>query len=221
MALINQNPNEKISDLTIWSMRILYYMLYPFAYLVYTIMQVPIQQYAIDFVTATQKNGVYWTMNLISYVETAANGVKFSSNVCMSNKNMFGMKHPSVRQTLSKGTQNGHAFYASYFDSAMDWIMYLNAGIATPLRNTINLNLQNSAANVASFSTTVAGILGQIGYFQTAGGYTNPNTYLAIFNRKDTRPYVWYSLILAVLAIIGLIYAIKDKVKKWWKKLFR
>jgi hypothetical protein len=49
----------------------------------------------------------------------------FKSNICLSNKNLFGMKHPMLRKTVSLGVRNGHAYYASYLDCIRDYFMWL------------------------------------------------------------------------------------------------
>lgn len=49
----------------------------------------------------------------------------FSSAICKENKNLFGMKQPSKRQTLAVGTNRGHAVYKTYEDSLRDFVYYL------------------------------------------------------------------------------------------------
>jgi uncharacterized FlgJ-related protein len=48
----------------------------------------------------------------------------FTSPVFKKNNNLFGMKHPSKRDTVSKGTKNGHAYYDSWQDSVKDYRLW-------------------------------------------------------------------------------------------------
>ena len=49
----------------------------------------------------------------------------FASDICKENKNLFGMKQPSKRQTLVIGTNRGHAVYKTYEGSLKDFVYYL------------------------------------------------------------------------------------------------
>lgn len=59
--------------------------------------------------------------------ETGYKGYYFNSPVMYRNKNLFGMKHPSVRETVSKGDLKGYAFYDSYEDSVKDYALWWKA----------------------------------------------------------------------------------------------
>jgi hypothetical protein len=48
----------------------------------------------------------------------------FKSNIFLDNNNLFGMKHPKQRQTLSKGTNRGHASFNNWQDSVKDYKMW-------------------------------------------------------------------------------------------------
>jgi uncharacterized FlgJ-related protein len=48
----------------------------------------------------------------------------FKSKIFNDNNNLFGMKNPSKRNTLSKGTKNGHAYYDSWQDSVKDYKLW-------------------------------------------------------------------------------------------------
>lgn len=48
----------------------------------------------------------------------------FTSGLYESNNNLFGMKHPEVRETLSLGRENGFAKYASLENSVADLLLY-------------------------------------------------------------------------------------------------
>ena len=50
-----------------------------------------------------------------SRIETA----NYTSNICIGNKNLFGIKHN--RHGFSKGERNGHAYYDSYKDCIKDY----------------------------------------------------------------------------------------------------
>lgn len=48
----------------------------------------------------------------------------YKSDVFKDNNNLFGMKHPSVRQTVSKGKNRGHANYTTWQDSVKDYKLW-------------------------------------------------------------------------------------------------
>ncbi len=48
----------------------------------------------------------------------------FKSDVFKENNNLFGMKHPSVRQTVSLGANRGHAKYKTWQDSVKDYKLW-------------------------------------------------------------------------------------------------
>lgn len=48
----------------------------------------------------------------------------FKSDIFLDNNNLFGMKHPSVRPTLSTGKNRGHANFKSWQDSVKDYKMW-------------------------------------------------------------------------------------------------
>ena len=48
----------------------------------------------------------------------------FKSKIFNQNNNLFGMKNPSKRNTLSKGTKNGHAYFSSWQDSVKDYKLW-------------------------------------------------------------------------------------------------
>lgn len=48
----------------------------------------------------------------------------FQSNVFIENKNMFGMKIPTKRVTLSNGRQGAYAYYTNWVDSLYDYGLY-------------------------------------------------------------------------------------------------
>lgn len=49
----------------------------------------------------------------------------YTSAIFAENHNYFGMKHPRVRKTTSKGVNRGHAKYDSKHDSVIDMLYYL------------------------------------------------------------------------------------------------
>jgi hypothetical protein len=48
----------------------------------------------------------------------------FKSGIFLDNNNLFGMKHPRQRQTLSKGPNRGHASFDKWQDSVKDYKMW-------------------------------------------------------------------------------------------------
>ena len=51
----------------------------------------------------------------------------FRSHVFETNHNLFGMKEATSRLNLAKGTDNGHATYATWEDSVMDYALWCTA----------------------------------------------------------------------------------------------
>ena len=49
----------------------------------------------------------------------------FTSPIFRESNNLFGMKHPRVRQTTSLGSHRGHAYYHHWTDSVRDYVMWL------------------------------------------------------------------------------------------------
>ena len=48
----------------------------------------------------------------------------YESKIFKENNNLFGMKEARVRLNLAKGTQYGHAYYDSWFESVMDYALW-------------------------------------------------------------------------------------------------
>ena len=48
----------------------------------------------------------------------------FKSGIFLDNNNLFGMKHPRQRQTLSKGPNRGHASFENWQDSVKDYKLW-------------------------------------------------------------------------------------------------
>lgn len=48
----------------------------------------------------------------------------FKSDIFLDNNNLFGMKHPRQRPTLSKGPNRGHASFNDWQDSVKDYKMW-------------------------------------------------------------------------------------------------
>jgi len=48
----------------------------------------------------------------------------FTSYLCREQNNLFGMRHPRVRETTSLGEQNYHAYYRHYIDSIKDYALW-------------------------------------------------------------------------------------------------
>ena len=53
--------------------------------------------------------------------------LNFKSHVFEVNHNLFGMKEATSRLNLAKGTDNGHATYATWEDSVMDYALWCTA----------------------------------------------------------------------------------------------
>lgn len=50
----------------------------------------------------------------------------FSSAIFQENNNLFGMKSPKVRKTVSTGENRGHATYDHWTDSIRDYILWMD-----------------------------------------------------------------------------------------------
>ncbi len=72
----------------------------------------------------------------------------FSSQVYNENKNIFGMRHPSKRKTLSQGSQHGHARYKSVKDSIVDYF-YRQENFRIPNSNDEQYMLDTVRSNYA------------------------------------------------------------------------
>jgi len=47
-----------------------------------------------------------------------------ASEICKYNNNLFGMRHPAVRETVSLGSSRGHAYYHDWIDSIKDYSLW-------------------------------------------------------------------------------------------------
>ncbi len=66
----------------------------------------------------------YWfTPTLLIYAQAWHETGGFSSAIYKENNNLFGMKHPSVRKSTSKGSNRGHAVFASTWSSIYDYFL--------------------------------------------------------------------------------------------------
>ena len=50
--------------------------------------------------------------------------MSLKSDLCKNNFNLFGMKLARVRETTALGEYNGHAYYANYLDSILDYKLW-------------------------------------------------------------------------------------------------
>jgi hypothetical protein len=68
-------------------------------------------------------------MTKILVAQAAHETGNFTSPVFLANNNFFGMRHPKIRRTLSRGSNLGHAKFDSLQDSVNDfaiWWTYFN-----------------------------------------------------------------------------------------------
>jgi hypothetical protein len=61
-----------------------------------------------------------WIPMAQSMVETG----HWKSNIFIENNNLFGMKEAKQRVTTAEGTQNNHAYYATWRESVYDYAFY-------------------------------------------------------------------------------------------------
>jgi uncharacterized FlgJ-related protein len=81
---------------------------------------------------------------------------RFTSKVCLENKNLFGMKMPGQRKTKALGTKNNHAYYNSYLDSVIDYFLWLDYFKLTTLEKYNNRIATNYATDTKYVSKIVA-----------------------------------------------------------------
>ena len=60
----------------------------------------------------------------IVYKQAVLETGHFKSNMFKNNNNLFGMKHPNVRETTSLGPKNGHANYSTWIESVKDMVLF-------------------------------------------------------------------------------------------------
>jgi len=60
----------------------------------------------------------------IVYAQALLETNNFHSRIFVENNNLFGMKEATQRVTLSKGSQNNHAYYKNWSDSVYDYGFY-------------------------------------------------------------------------------------------------
>lgn len=60
----------------------------------------------------------------VALAQARLESAHFKSDIFKDNNNLFGMKHPSVRQTVSKGVNRGHANYNTWQDSVKDYKLW-------------------------------------------------------------------------------------------------
>jgi len=60
----------------------------------------------------------------IVYKQAVLETRHFTSSIFLENNNLFGMKHPSVRETTSTGKNRGHARYDNWIDCVKDIALF-------------------------------------------------------------------------------------------------
>lgn len=63
--------------------------------------------------------------NLMYAQAIQESGHELNSPLVVSNNNLFGMKHPTQRATISTGQTNGYATYPCWTSSVVDYILWL------------------------------------------------------------------------------------------------
>ena len=66
----------------------------------------------------------HFKFGYILYAQALRESNNFTSNIFKENNNFFGMKEAKIRLTLSKSTQNGHAYYNCWQDCITDYALY-------------------------------------------------------------------------------------------------
>lgn len=60
----------------------------------------------------------------IVFAQAKLESSNFNSTIFKENNNLFGMKEASIRATLAKGTNRGHAYYDNWQNSVIDYALY-------------------------------------------------------------------------------------------------
>lgn len=60
----------------------------------------------------------------IVYAQMRLESGNYKSGLAKSNENLFGMKHPNVRATLSIGSKNGYACYRNWCYGVLDYALW-------------------------------------------------------------------------------------------------
>lgn len=85
----------------------------------------------------------------------------FKSKVFQENKNLFGMKQPLKRPTISKGRANGYAVYEFWQESVEDYHMYQEYSFKnrTISRSQYLKRLDKTYASTKNYSKKLLGII--------------------------------------------------------------
>lgn len=60
----------------------------------------------------------------IVYAQAIHESNHFTSNLCVTNHNLFGMRYPGSRVTTAIGEVNGYAYYENWIDSVIDYALW-------------------------------------------------------------------------------------------------
>ena len=74
-------------------------------------------------ITTTLFSRGYFVNPFLIYAQAVHETTNFTSNIFNENKNLFGMKRATVRETTNVGENRGHAMYTSIKDSIIDYYL--------------------------------------------------------------------------------------------------
>ena len=80
--------------------------------------------------TLTKENVILFLLEInikypeIVYAKIMLETGNLSSQICRENNNLFGMKTIGNRPTTNKGSKNGYAYFESWKDSIIDYLLY-------------------------------------------------------------------------------------------------
>ena len=60
----------------------------------------------------------------IVYAQAQVETGNFTSKIFKENNNLFGMREATVRPSTNKGTEHGHAYFETWYDSVLDYALY-------------------------------------------------------------------------------------------------
>ena len=60
----------------------------------------------------------------IVFAQSILESARYTSNICIENSNLFGMKLPTQRPTTAIGENRGHAVYHNWIDSVIDLALW-------------------------------------------------------------------------------------------------
>jgi len=193
-----------------YALCVLYYALYPFAFLMYFATGRNFGNYAIDFVSLLKPKQQHRLLSLCGLVESA----DFTSNVYKKANNFTGMHLPAQRPTLANGSisADGGAQVAKYFNRlacALDWYLWLDTR-SSFLSIIDKIDTSISPAHVLAVASLFKI---QYGVSATTSGYD------ALANSDKVFKYKYYHVPASILlGCVGVYFLVRSTKKRRVKR---